>query len=68
MVYEDDISQLDVAWFMNVQVNYQTNDPCPYANLTVYDIDSTEIFNGKADANGRKYYLVCMDYQENIMD
>jgi hypothetical protein len=64
--YEDNKSQLDVAWFMNVQVNYQTDDPAPFANLTVYDTYSTEIFNGKADANGKKFYLVCMDYQENI--
>lgn len=66
VVYEDNLSLLEVAWFMNVQVNYQTNDPAPFANLTVYDIDSTEIFNGKTDANGRANYLICMDYQENI--
>ncbi|WP_455393088.1 Ig-like domain-containing protein [[Eubacterium] cellulosolvens] len=66
VVYEDTESLLEVAWYMHVQVNYETGDPAPFANLTVYDTYSTEIFNGKADANGRRYYLVCPDYMENI--
>ncbi len=64
--FEDYDSLLEVGWFMNVLVQSQVALPVPDANVTVADIDGTEIFNGTADANGQVLFLICKDYQENI--
>jgi len=64
--FEDFDSLLEVAWYMHVTVQSQVALPVPGANVTVADMDGTEIFNGTADANGQVLFLICMEYQENI--
>jgi hypothetical protein len=64
--FEDNICLLNVGWFMNVYVQSQVFLPVPEANLTVKDVDGTDIFNGTTGLDGRAFYLICWEYQENI--
>jgi hypothetical protein len=64
--FEDFDSLLEVAWFMNVQVQSQVPLPIPDAIVAVADIDGTEIFSGLTNGDGQAFYIICMDYEQNI--
>ena len=63
--FEDDVSLLEVAWFMNAEVRTQTSQPVAAASVTVKDVGTYTVFDSKTDANGRAYYIICKDYQED---
>ncbi|UCE38463.1 MAG: hypothetical protein JSW00_04335 [Thermoplasmata archaeon] len=64
--FEDYDSLLEVAWFMNVLVQSQVALPVPEAIVAVADVDKTEIFNSTANSDGQAFFIICMEYQENI--
>jgi hypothetical protein len=64
--FEDFESLLEVAWFMSVLVQSQVALPVPEAIVAVADVDATEIFNATANSDGQVFYIICMEYQENI--
>jgi hypothetical protein len=64
--FQDDLSLLEVGWFLHVLVRTPTGFGVPDANLTVTDIYAAEIFNGTTDANGYVMFLIAWDYEENI--
>lgn len=65
VTFNDFGSILEVAWHIHVNVETDTGQPIPYADVIVEDNFGSEVFNGTADENGEVDYILCPDYDQN---
>jgi parallel beta-helix repeat protein len=65
-VYFADVnSTLNVSWYLNVNVEWKNNISAEYADVTIFDNLTNEVFNGSTDKNGLIKDIVVQEYTQN---
>jgi hypothetical protein len=58
-------STLNVSWYLNVNVTWKNNISAEYADVTITDNLTNEVFNGSTDENGCIKNMIVQEYIKN---
>ncbi|MDI6917553.1 MAG: right-handed parallel beta-helix repeat-containing protein, partial [Thermoplasmatales archaeon] len=63
--FADTNSTLNVSWYLDVNVLWNNSIPAEYADVTIFDNLTNEVFNGSTDKNGWIKNIVVQEYTQN---